>query len=180
MVLVSVVTSETSLLHSWLSPMRMAPSTHMYGVHRYFIRSIVNASKPKNTHCTANKKQINKNISSWMKWHELESCQCKCDSPVSYLMQFVSNKKKKCTNDPYLPYRTSSQSSFSHYQASWTFEFLHATFQQNDCTSSSDPVTLSEHQGHSSWNQTAELLCLASYQFEANQLTNVLTQDNVH
>ena len=33
MVLVSVVTSETSLLHSWLSPMRMAPSTHMYGVH---------------------------------------------------------------------------------------------------------------------------------------------------
>ena len=38
-------------------------------------------------------------------------------------------------------------------------ELFHATFQHNDCTSASfpsDPVTLSEYQGHSNWIQTVE------------------------
>ena len=39
-------------------------------------------------------------------------------------------------------YRTSSQSSPFHNQSSLEFELLHATFQQNDCTSSSIPTTL--------------------------------------
>ena len=43
-----------------------------------------------------------------------------------------------------------------HNQPSRTFELLHATLQQNDVTSSNFPVTLSEHQGHSSWNQSVD------------------------
>ena len=39
-------------------------------------------------------------------------------------------------------YRTSSQSSFLYNQPSWTFVLLHPTLQQNDCTSSTFPVTL--------------------------------------
>ena len=46
------------------------------------------------------------------------------------------------TNNPYLQYRTPSQTSPSHNQSSQTFELLHATSQQNDCTSSSFPVNL--------------------------------------
>ena len=42
---------------------------------------------------------------------------------------------------------TSSQSSPLHNQPSRTFDLLHATLQQNDCTSSSRPVTPQEHQG---------------------------------
>ena len=56
-------------------------------------------------------------------------------------------------------YRTYSQSSPLHNQPSWTFELLHAALQQNDCKSSTFPhnsVTVSEHQGHSNWNQTVE------------------------
>ena len=39
-------------------------------------------------------------------------------------------------------YRTSSQSSPLHNEPSWTFDLLHATLQQNDCTNSSLPITL--------------------------------------
>ena len=40
-------------------------------------------------------------------------------------------------------YRTFSQSSSLHNQSSlWTFELLHTTLQQKDCTSASFPVTL--------------------------------------
>ena len=56
-------------------------------------------------------------------------------------------------------YRTSSQSYPLHNQPSQAFQLLQATLQQNDCTSSSfiaNPVTLSEHQGHSNSNQTVE------------------------
>ena len=35
------------------------------------------------------------------------------------------------------------------------FELLHANLEHTDCTSSSS-VTLSEHRGHSNWNQTIE------------------------
>ena len=57
-------------------------------------------------------------------------------------------------------YRTSSQSSSLHNQPSQTFELLHATLRQNDCTSYSfplNPVTLSENKGNSNWNQTVQL-----------------------
>ena len=53
-------------------------------------------------------------------------------------------------------YRTSSQSSPLHNQPSSKFELFHATLQQNDFTSSTFPLTLSENQGHSNWNQSVE------------------------
>ena len=67
------------------------------------------------------------------------------------------NKNSKCSNDPHLPRGTSSQSSPLHNQPSWTLELFQATLLQNDCTSSSFHVTLSEHPGHSHYNQTVEL-----------------------
>ena len=56
-------------------------------------------------------------------------------------------------------YGASSQSSPLHNQPSRTLKLLHVTFQQNDHTSSSfpvTPVTLSEHQAHLNWNQNVE------------------------
>ena len=63
--------------------------------------------------------------------------------------------------------RTSLKSSPFHNQPSWTFGLLHATLQQNDCASSSFPVTLWP------WGKVKAIkleshcrisLCLASYQ----------------
>ena len=45
----------------------------------------------------------------------------------------------------------------------------HATLQKNDCTSSSLPETLSEHQSHSNWNQTVQFSHVQHHtKFETN------------
>ena len=46
------------------------------------------------------------------------------------------NKNNSCSNDPH-----ASDLKFSPLQPSWTFQLLHATLQQNDCTSSNFPMT---------------------------------------
>ena len=60
----------------------------------------------------------------------------------------------------YLLYKQdSSYSSPLHNQSSPTFESLHATLQQNDTLYAfHNPVTLREHQGHSNWNKTVEII----------------------
>ena len=46
---------------------------------------------------------------------------------------------------------------------------------------SCDPVTLSEHQGHSNWTKTVEYSRVQHHpKLERNQLTRTLTQDNVN
>ena len=78
------------------------------------------------------------------------------------------NKKSKCSNDPFLPYL---QDFFTVIFLTWstitniwvgscnfTTQWLHNFY------FSCSPVTLSEHQGHSNWNQTSVQTCLASYQ----------------
>ena len=72
-----------------------------------------------------------------------------------------TNKKSKCSNDPFSPYLQYLLKLFTVLtEPTITFFFfllLHATLQQHYCTSSSfAPVALSEHQWHSNWNQTVE------------------------
>ena len=68
-------------------------------------------------------------------------------------------------------------------QPSWTSELLHTTLQQNNCTSSSFLITLwlwlSEHQGHSNWNQAVEFGHVHHHtKFATNRFTGVPTHDN--
>ena len=65
-------------------------------------------------------------------------------------------------------YRTSLKLSSLHNQSSRTFALLHATLQQNDCTSSSflrNSVTLTEN-----WDHTVEFSCVVQ-KFERSVLT---------
>ena len=67
-----------------------------------------------------------------------------------------------------------------HHAYRTSFTVLHAPLQQNDCTSSSFPVTLRERHGHSDWNQIVDFSSLWHYtKFEANLFISILTHDDV-
>ena len=81
-------------------------------------------------------------------------------------------KRTKCSNYPNLPtYNTSSQSSPLLDQPSQTFQLLHVTLQQNNCTISGIPVTLDKGQGNSNRYQTTEFSGLYQHaKFKRHQL----------
>ena len=93
----------------------------------------------------------------------------------------LENKKSKCSNGPHSPILTWLLLSHLPYII-YHLEHL-SCFMELDCTSSSfsqNPVTLSEHQGHPNWNQTAEFSCVQHHtKFKANSFTSVPTQDGV-
>ena len=80
-------------------------------------------------------------------------------------------------------YRTSPQSSPWHNQLSPISELLHATLQQNDCTSSSFPINLWPWVNIKVIQTVCKPESLVSVEyhtkFETNRFTSVLTYDNV-
>ena len=81
-------------------------------------------------------------------------------------------------------YRTSLKLSSLHNQSSPTFALLHATLQQNDCTSSSflrNSVTLTEGHSHSNWDHTVEFSCVVHpTEFERSVLTQTTVKGIPH
>ena len=92
--------------------------------------------------------------------------------------------KINCSNDLYLP---SLQDFFSHipyiinHHAHLSY-FMQLFYRMTEQTLLfQDPVTLSEHQGHSNRNRIVEFSCVKHHtKFETNRFTSVPTQDNAN
>ena len=97
-------------------------------------------------------------------------------------IQVCSTHGRENLNATIIP-NTEKEGSPSHDHPPRTFKLLHATLHQNGYTTlrfPRKPVTLSEHQSHSNWNQSVEFSSVLHHtKLETNRFTSVLTHDDV-